>query len=114
MTNNIGELGARYRQLALGWDAAREDPEEANRLLREQHALYKQMRESTAGRAAISALLTDEAAAVRLSAATHSLAWDHERAEKVLEDLQQESSLLAVDAKWTLRSFRIGKLDLDW
>ena len=32
-----------------------------------------------------------------------------------LEDIERNnSSLFALDAKWTLRSYRSGKLDLDW
>jgi hypothetical protein len=105
---------AQYRQLALDWEAARENPPEANRLFLEHHALYQRLRETQSGRAAITALLKDDAAAVRLLAATHSLAWEGERAEGVLEELEWEGGPLGIDAKWTLRSFRQGKLDLDW
>jgi hypothetical protein len=51
---------------------------------------------------------------VRLAAATHSLGWQPEQAVGVLEEIEQESNLHAVTAKWTLRSYRNGKLDLDW
>ena len=107
-------MSARYRLLAVDWEAARDDPDEANRLFRQHHSLYKLMRTTAAGRAAILGLLDDPVAAVRLLAATHSLAWDEQRAARVLEELQDEGSPLAVDAKWTLRSYRNGKLDLDW
>jgi hypothetical protein len=51
---------------------------------------------------------------VRLLAATHSLRLEPERAQLALEEIEQEGSLYAVDAKWTLRSYRSGKLNLDW
>lgn len=63
---------------------------------------------------AIASLLEDPITAVRLAAATHSLGWQPARAEQVLEEIEQEGSLLAVMAKWTLRSYRSGKLNLDW
>ncbi len=77
-------------------------------------ALYKEMRSEPDGRAAISGLLGDPITAVRLAAATHSLGWEGDRAVAVLEEIEQESNLHAVTAKWTLRSYRSGKLDLDW
>jgi hypothetical protein len=71
------------------------------------------MRETAIGRAAISDPLEDLLPAVRLLAATHSLAWDKVKAERVLEELKNGSGPFAVDAKWTLRSFRSCKLNLD-
>jgi hypothetical protein len=52
--------------------------------------------------------------AVRLSAATDALYWAPEVAAPVLEELEQEPSLHAVSAKWTLRSYRAGTLNLNW
>jgi hypothetical protein len=46
-------------------------------------------------------------------AATHSLAWETDRAVQALREIEQEPSPYAVDAKWTLRSYRSGKLKLD-
>lgn len=114
MTEGMGDLATRYRQLALDWESARDNPDEANRIFREHHALYKQMRETEPGRSAISRLLADDSAAVRLLAATHSLTWDQQHAEEVLEQLEEGNGPLSIDAKWTLRSFRNGKLDLNW
>lgn len=37
-----------------------------------------------------------------------------ERSLPAREDLQEEPTLHAVTAKWTLRSYRAGTLDLDW
>lgn len=111
---DLDVLRSRYRALVVSWDEARDDPKQANRIFDAVHALYKELRESETGRQAITSLLDDPLTAVRLSAATHSLGWEQERSEAVLEQVEQEDNLHAVSAKWTLRSYRNGKLDLDW
>lgn len=112
-TDVVTTLRAKYRALVVEWDEARDVPEEANRLFDELHKLYKELRESEEGRRAITGLLDDPLTAVQLSAATHSLTLKPERAVAVLEELEQGGSLHAVTAKWTLRTYRNGKLDLD-
>lgn len=112
--SSAAEIRDRYRSLVVQWDEARDDPKEANRIFDALHAFYKEARASAAGREAISSLLDDPLTAIRLSAATHSLAWNSTRSEQVLEEIEQGASLHAVTAKWTLRSYRAGKLDLDW
>ncbi|MBO0730485.1 MAG: DUF2019 domain-containing protein [Acidimicrobiaceae bacterium] len=107
-------LRAEYRALAVEWGEARDSPDRANHLFEAHHALYKRIRGSADGRQAISGLLDDPVTVVRLAAATHSLAWEPERAVQVLQEIEQELSLYAVDAKWTLRSYHSGKLNLDW
>jgi hypothetical protein len=103
-----------YRQLAVEWDQARDDPAEANRLFDKLQVAYKGMRDSPEGRDAILGLLKDAETPVQLLAATHSLAWDPTAAERVLTEIEQQDNMHAVTAKWTLRSFRAGKLNLDW
>lgn len=112
--SNVLTLRTEYRSLAVEWGEARDNPEEANRVFRAHHALYKTIRGSAAGREAITGLLDDPVMAVRVLAATHSLAWKPAGAAKALEEIQEESSPHALDAKWTLRSYRNGKLNLDW
>jgi hypothetical protein len=51
---------------------------------------------------------------VRLAAATHSLAWAPDSATAALETIEHSDGLIAVSAKWTLRSYRAGRLELDW
>lgn len=117
MTGIVGAVDAardRYRALVVEWAEATDDPRKANRLFDELHVHYKHLRDSEVGRQAISGLLHDPLTAVRLTAATHSLAWEGERAAGVLEEIEQEDNLHAVSAKWTLRSYRRGTLDLDW
>ncbi len=103
-----------YRALVVAWDEASDHPKVANRISDAIHVLYKQLRGSETGRLAISGLLSDPVTAVRLFAANHSLAWDQSRAESALEAIQQEVSLHAVTAKYTLLSFRKGTLNLNW
>jgi hypothetical protein len=107
-------MRSQYREMAVAWDEARDDPKKANRIFDALHALYKDLRTTADGRLAIVSLLEDPVTAVRLSAATHSLGWQPAKAEQVLEEIEQEGSLHAVSAKWTLRSYRSGKLNLDW
>ncbi len=110
----MAAMRSQYREMAVAWDEARDNPKEANRIFDALHALYKTLRATAAGRTAITSLLEDPITAVRLAAATHSLGWQPTRAEQVLEEIEQEGSLHAVTAKWTLRSYRSGKLNLDW
>jgi hypothetical protein len=105
---------AQYRELAVEWDASRDTSDEANRIFQIHHALYERLRETASGRQAIADLLDDPVTAVRLLAATHSLQWAPDRAEMALQEIQQEDNPYALDAKWTLRSYRNGKLNLDW
>jgi hypothetical protein len=110
----VTDLRDAYRQLAVEWSEARDDPKLANRLFRAHHSLYKEMRESPAGQLAILGLLHDIDDAVSLLAATHSLAWNRKAAVDVLRDLEQRGNLYAMDAEYTLKSYLEGKLDLDW
>jgi hypothetical protein len=116
MSAAVASFRAGYRALAIEWDAAQGSTQEANRTFSALHVCYTRLRDSPSGREAITGLLDDPATAVRLLAATHCLAWEPARAQKVLEDIEQDpaAGLYAVDAKWTLRSYRQGKLDLDW
>lgn len=78
-------LRAEYRDLAVEWGQARDSPDQANRIFKMHHALYKRIRESAVGREAITGLLDDPVTAVRVLAATHSLAWEPSRAERALQ-----------------------------
>lgn len=112
---DVAALRAEYRRLAVEWDEARDDPAQANRLFDGLHALSKDIRGSADGQAAILSLLDDPVTAVRLAAATHALAFSERRAVEALEDIERENNgLHAVSAKWTLRSYRAGTLNLDW
>jgi hypothetical protein len=112
--SEVMTIRAEYRALAVEWAAARDSPDQANRIFKAHHALYKRIRDSAAGREAITGLLDDPVTAVRVLAATHSLAWEPDQAAQALQEIEQESSPYAADAKWTLRSYRNGKLNLDW
>ncbi len=112
--NDAMTLRVEYRVLAVEWDEARDSPDQANRIFKAHHALYKRIRDFAAGRDAIIGLLDDPVTAVRMLAATHRLAWEPDRVAQALQEIERESSPCAVDAKWTLRSYRNGKLNLDW
>lgn len=112
--NDAVTLRAEYRALAVEWGEAKDSPDQANRIFKAHHALYKRIRDSAVGQEAITGLLDDPVTAVRMLAATHSLAWEPDRAARALQEIEQEPGLYAVDAKWTLRSYRNGKLNLDW
>jgi hypothetical protein len=105
----VRTLRTEYRALAVEWGEARDSPDQANRIFKAHHAFYKRIRESAAGREAIIGLLDDPVTAVSVLAATHSLAWEPSRAEQALQEIEQEESPYAVDAKWTLRSYRNGR-----
>jgi hypothetical protein len=100
--------------IRVEWDEAQDSPDQANRIFKAHHALYKRIRSTAARREAITGLIDDPMTAVRVLAATHSLAWEPDRAERALREIEQESNPCAVDAEWTLRSYRSGKLNLDW
>ncbi len=110
----IVAMRSQYREMVVAWDQARDDPKQANQIFDDLQVLYKKLRGTAEGRSAITGLLDDPITAVRLAAATHSLAWHPARSEQALEEIEQEGSLHAVTAKWTLRSYRAGKLNLDW
>lgn len=90
------------------------DAPAANRVFDENHRLYKLLRTTAEGRAAIGAQVSHANVGVRLLAATHSLAWAPETAVAVLEAIEAGPGLYGNTAKYTLRSYRAGSLDLDW
>jgi hypothetical protein len=108
-------LRAEYRGLVIEWDEAKDNPAEANGVFDRLHHCYERLRESAAGRQAIGGLIDDPITAVRLSAAAHSPAWQPVAAQAALQEIEsQPTGLYAVDAKWTVRWYRQGKLNLDW
>lgn len=114
MSDEVAGLAARYLRLARAWDEQQGDARRANKLFDEHHAVAKQLRASDPGRQAIAALLRHEDTGVRLLAATDTLAWNPDAAVAVLESIDTEPGLHAVTAKYTLKSYRDGTLDLDW
>jgi len=104
-----------YDHGARDWDAlVSKDAKRANPIFDRLHQLAKEMRESPDGRAALERLMSHETTGVRLLAATECLAWDASRAQPVLASIKDAGGLHAVSAKYTLRSFESGTLDLDW
>ncbi|WP_168186193.1 DUF2019 domain-containing protein [Agromyces badenianii] len=114
MAENVEELIAQYRDLLVQRSMEFARPSVANKLFDRNHAIHKILRESDEGRRAISGLMNDDVDAVRLTAAVHTLQWDPVAAEHVLEDIEAGPGIVGFNAKWTLREYRDGKLDLDW
>jgi hypothetical protein len=108
------ELLDGYLETAERWDVLQSDADAANKVFEQNHAIYKRLRLSEEGRAGIAQLMTHPATGVRLLAATHSLGWAPDDAENVLEAIETSGGLHAVTAKYTLQSYRSGRLDLDW
>ncbi|MBO0822836.1 MAG: DUF2019 domain-containing protein [Actinobacteria bacterium] len=110
----IESLTQEYRNLAIRWDTLQGRPDAANVVIRREHELAKRIRGSAEGRASLEELLDDPVPVVRLAAATESLAWRSLRAEAVLEEIERADDKYAFDARWTLRTYRASKLNLDW
>jgi hypothetical protein len=86
----------------------------ANRLVERNHEIYKQLRESEEGKAGIWSLRLHAERAVSQTAIVHSLAWQPVEAVELLEQIEAADGPGAFEAKWTLRSWRDGRLKLDW
>jgi hypothetical protein len=86
-----------------------------NRLVHQLQSLHLALREHTAGRAGISALIDDDVATVRQWAASHALFWDEQRARAELErEAATDHTLSGLEAKITLREFDAGRLNHTW
>ncbi len=110
---NPKDMREQYRKLALEWQASQGVSRVANRIFDKHLALYRKIRDTPEGAEVIAELMDDPAPAERLLAASHSLSTDPAKAERVLEDIEAEGTIFAIDAKYTLRGFREGTLNLD-
>lgn len=112
------DVDALLREFAEGgatWDSlVGSDAKQANHVFDRLHTLAKGLRQGPAGRAGLLALTSHEIQGVRLLAATECLAWSPEVAVPTLEAIEGSVGLHAVSAKYTLKSYRAGTLDLDW
>lgn len=114
MSQMFEEIQLRYRRLALEWLAASGDANRANRIFKRHHTYYKEIRNTPDGQYAIEGLLSDPVPEIRLLAATHCLRIVPNAAVSVLEDLAAGTGRAAIDAIYTLESYRKGRLNLDW
>jgi hypothetical protein len=115
--NDLNEevLLSEFAESAVAWDSlVGRDAKRANRLFDRLHTLAKVLRQSSAGRAGLAELTRHEVTGVRLVAATECLAWSPEVAVPALEAVESTAGLHAVSAKYTLKAYRAGTLDLDW
>jgi hypothetical protein len=112
--NDVGQIRDEYRRLAVAWQHAHGNPREANELFTDHHRFYKAVRDREEGRTAIAELMDDTNDAVRLLAATHCLVWSQDRALEVLRELEAQPGPYGLDARYKLKGFLAGDLNLDW
>src|SRR4051812_40252657 len=96
------DLVAAYHQQLLDWHDARSDSKRANKIFKENHKLFKELRATEDGRRAIEALTADPNPAVRIMVATHSLFWSPDLGAAVLDEIEQGKGAYSLDAKYTL------------
>lgn len=112
---NADVLLSEFANSALAWNSlVGSDATRANRIFDRLHVVAKELRKTAAGRSGLLALARHEITGVRLLAATECLAWSPEVAVAALEAIEASVGLHSVSAKYTLKSFRAGTLDLDW
>jgi hypothetical protein len=115
---DVAELAAKYRAALLEMDKQRIEtggrPRSWNRLVNRMQALHLRLRETAAGRDAITALIDDENPTVRSWSAVNSLAWAADTARPVLVAQANEQGLLGFEAQIALREFDAGRLDTGW
>lgn len=112
--NEVETILRKYEDTAVNWNSSANTPTQANHLFDQNHAAYKMLRLTEQGRQGIAQLMNSPSPAVRLLAATHSLAWRESDAVKVLQDLIHGGGLLGFTAKQTLKAYHAGTLSLDW
>ena len=85
----------------------------ANWAAKKLHELYKQLRSSEEGKAAIETLLSDSSPHVRCWAGAHALMWAPQRARLVLEELRDAKGRCSFDAEMILKQFDKGTLSFN-
>lgn len=123
---DVESTAARYEANLREWASlqqhqSRASVAAANRLVDAGQVLQKQLRETVEGRTAIEQLARDPDRLVRGWAATHCLQWNPALGRTVLEQIRDDEAIdgpgwamAGVSAKWTLKTFDAGTLNLDW
>lgn len=93
MTKNLTleQQRAAYIRLALSWDESQRRPEDANRIIRMQQDVVKELRANAEDRQVIEQLVSDPRVGVRIAAATDSLWWDCAGGVAALERIEGSS-----------------------
>ena len=112
--DDVVTLKTRFRETVIAWSLARSDASIANPLFDQQQQLVKRLRSTEAGQEALEQLLDDDDVVVQAVAATASLAWASQKGLHVLSTIATRNDLIGFEAELTLKSFRSGKLNLDW
>lgn len=104
-----------YAEKAGAWDSlVATSAKKANPIFDRLHGLAKSLRATPEGRAGLESLMGHALPGVRLLASTECLAWAPDAAIPVLEEIEGTSTLHAMSAKYTLKGYHAGTLDLDW
>jgi hypothetical protein len=88
-------------------------PDAANRSAKKLHELFKQLRTTEEGRAAIETLFSDPSPQVRCWASAHTLMWAPQLARHVLEELRDAKGRCSFDAEMILKQFDKGTLSFN-
>ena len=108
----IADLASQYKHAAEG--TSNSAPRQANKSHDVMHIYYKQLRQTEAGRSAITRLLNDDSPEVRCWAAAHSLAWATDEAKMTLIALRDAKGPRSFTAEMTLSEFEKGRLSFEY
>lgn len=111
---DVEALAVEFVALRIARDEAFNTPTRANRFFDKAHAIAKRLRQTEAGRQALSELLAHENRGVRLAAAAECTPFAPERATRVLRELIEPRGQHSFDAEMTLRELEAGRLNMDW
>ena len=90
------------------------NPRKWNRLVNKLQSLQLVLRENPKGRAGIARLIDSQNPTIQGWAAAYALFWDEAPARARLEELMESGGLGSIDAKYTLREFDAGRLNMAW
>jgi hypothetical protein len=111
----IDDMLRQFREAAITYaEFACRDPKKANAASAVVQECYKILKLSKEGRDGLISLMSDADAGVRCTAAARSLAWDPERARRILEEVRDADGPGAFEAKWTLIEYDKGRLTFDY
>ncbi|GAB4100006.1 hypothetical protein [Sinomonas halotolerans] len=103
-----------FEEKAKLWgDLIGHNARKANRLFSQLDLMDKELRRSPEGRSGMEGLLSHDSQGVRLLASTACLYWNPEIGVAALEQLASEPGLHASSAKYTLKAFHDGTLNLE-
>ena len=117
--DELASLVEQYHAILLDMDRHRIEiggkPRRWNRLVDQLQQLHLSLRETSEGRRAITAMISDDNQTVRAWSSTYALFWDPDLARAELERQAADSaSLSGFEAEIALREFDAGRLNTAW